>query len=101
MRHALAPGSVLVLSHATDENRPEDAAKIVGLYRSTANPLRTRNRAEVAELFTGWDLVEHGLVWAPLWLPESLADVPDHPELSGAHASAGYKRRGRWLAADA
>jgi SAM-dependent methyltransferase len=91
LRGALAPGSVLVLSHATDENRPEDAAKIVQLYRGTANPLRMRSREEVAELFAGWDLVEPGLVWAPLWRPESAEDVGEHPERAGIHAGVGYK----------
>ncbi len=91
LRDAVAPGSFLVLSHATDENRPEDAAKIVELYQNTTNPLRMRDRAEVAELFIGWDLVEPGLVWAPLWRPESPADVGEHPELAGIYAGVGYK----------
>lgn len=92
LRDSLAPGSFLALSHATYENRPEDAAKIEDLYRSTANPLRMRERDEVSKLFTGWDLVDPGLAWAPLWRPESPSDVGEHPELSGLHAGVGYKR---------
>jgi SAM-dependent methyltransferase len=92
LRDALAPGSYLVLSHATHENRPEDAAKIEELYRGTANPLRFRDRAEVAALFDGWELVEPGLTWAPLWRPESASDIGEFPELSGIHAGVGYRQ---------
>jgi SAM-dependent methyltransferase len=92
LREGLAPGSHLVVSHATHENRPDDAAKIVELYRGTANPLRMRDRDEVARLLDGWELVEPGLTWAPLWRPESPADIGDHPELAGVHAGVGYKR---------
>jgi SAM-dependent methyltransferase len=90
LRDALAPGSVLVMAHGTDENRPEDVAKVIELYKGTANPLRTRDHDEVVALFDGWDLVEPGVVWAPLWRPDSA--VGPHPEKAGVWVGVAYKR---------
>jgi hypothetical protein len=41
--------------------------------------------------FSGLTLVEPGVVWAPLWRPESPADVPDHPEASGNYVGVARK----------
>jgi SAM-dependent methyltransferase len=90
-RAALPSGSMLVISHGTDENRPEDAAKVVALYRGTANPLKMRSRAEVSALFDGWELVEPGLVCAPLWRPDSPEEIGEHPEAIPVYAGAAYK----------
>jgi SAM-dependent methyltransferase len=90
-RDAFAPGSLLVISHATDENRPDDVAKVIELYKNTAHPLRTRDRDEVFALFAGWELLAPGLVWAPLWRPESPGSVDEHPELSGIWAGVARK----------
>ena len=46
----------------------------------------------MARFFTGWDLVEPGLVWAPQWHPDSPDDVGEHPELSGNLVGVGRKR---------
>jgi SAM-dependent methyltransferase len=90
-RDAFVPGSLLVMSHATDENRPDDVAKIIELYKATANPLRTRDRGEVRALFDGWELVEPGLVWAPRWRPETPGSVGEHPERAGVWAGVARK----------
>jgi SAM-dependent methyltransferase len=91
LRQSLAPGSVLVLSHGTHEGRPEDAAKLAELYKSTANPLRMRDRSAVLELFDGFELIDPGLVWAPLWRPDS-PDAGDAPERSGVYVGVGHQR---------
>jgi hypothetical protein len=91
LRAALAPGSYLVLSHATSEGRRVESQRVVELYRNTANALHMRDRVDVAPLFAGFELVEPGLVWAPQWRPESPEDVEDAPERSGIHVGVGRK----------
>jgi S-adenosyl methyltransferase len=41
---------------------------------------------------SGFDLVAPGVVFLPLWHPDSPADVDDHPERSSGYAVVG--RRG-------
>ncbi|RAJ43742.1 S-adenosyl methyltransferase [Kitasatospora sp. SolWspMP-SS2h] len=68
---ALPSGSYLALSHATgDFAAPEDAAKGPAVYRSATAQLSMRTRAQVLRFFDGLDLLEPGLVTAPLWRPD-------------------------------
>jgi hypothetical protein len=64
---ALAPGSYLVLSHGTFDFHPQLAGRISGAYNQGGITLRPRTRAEVEPFFDGLELVEPGLVTAPLW----------------------------------
>lgn len=69
-RAALCPGSYLVLSHVTGDDR--DAATmraITDIYDEATAPLVPRTRAEVSRFFTGFDLVEPGLVFLSQWRP--------------------------------
>jgi hypothetical protein len=71
LRDALAPGSYLVLSHGTTEDRPSVARAAEKVYdQAVAAPLRMRSRAELLPLFDGFELLEPGLVPMPLWRPE-------------------------------
>jgi hypothetical protein len=74
----LAPGSHLAISHGSIPPQtalPADVEATEEVYRSrTATPVRGRTEAEVARFFTGFDLVEPGLVWVPAWRP-----APDDP----------------------
>ncbi|MDL5155092.1 SAM-dependent methyltransferase [Actinomycetospora termitidis] len=87
-RDALAPGSHLVLSHATADGVPERAVDHVALYRRTDTPMSMRPHAEVLRFFDGFSLVEPGLVWFSLWRP-------DHPVGEGAERLPGYAGVGR------
>jgi hypothetical protein len=46
----------------------------------------------VEALFSGFDLIDPGVVWVPEWRPESPDDVGDRPEASGVYAAVGRKR---------
>ncbi len=82
LRDALAPGSYLVLSHGTDENNPVLARAAEKLYnRAVSTQAHARSRAEILRLFDGFDLVGPGLVYVPMWQPDSPADVPSDPSL--------------------
>jgi hypothetical protein len=85
----LQPGSFLVISHATGEGAPGAAAQTQDLCQSATATAHTRTRSEIMRFFTGFDLVEPGLVSPPRWRPDSGA-----PEISErAWFSAGVGRR--------
>ncbi|MFE1963329.1 SAM-dependent methyltransferase [Streptomyces sp. NPDC059479] len=93
LRDALAPGSLLVLTHASYDRlplTPEQADGAVGVYRNIRNPLVMRSRAETARFFDGFELVEPGLVFMPEWRP----DCPDAQEDPYAYSGiAGVGRK--------
>jgi SAM-dependent methyltransferase len=81
LRDALAPGSYLVLGHATDESSKPDVAQAAEkVYnRSVSTQIHMRSRAEILRFFDGFDLVEPGLAFPPLWRPDSPGDGPSDP----------------------
>ncbi|MFF5468296.1 SAM-dependent methyltransferase [Streptomyces achromogenes] len=92
LREALAPGSLLILTHATYEGIPlpaERAEGAVDVYKDIRNPLIMRSRDEVARFFEGYDMVEPGLVQMPHWRPDSA------PEDEDPYAFAGFAGVGR------
>ncbi|MEJ3744748.1 SAM-dependent methyltransferase [Actinomycetes bacterium KLBMP 9797] len=88
---ALAPGSLLVIAHATHESRPEEYRKLMEMSRHTTTPLAMRTHAEILRFFDGFEFVEPGLVWVPTWRPESDEDVPAQPEMSVNYGGVGRK----------
>lgn len=92
LRDALAPGSYLALSHATADYRTRVARQVSAVYEDAAASVTLRSREEIAALFDGFDLVEPGLVQAPLWRPE----VQPPPEsVENIWLYAGVGRLGR------
>jgi SAM-dependent methyltransferase len=80
LRDALAPGSLLLLTHASYEGiplPPEQAVGTVDVYKDIRNPLIMRSRDEIARFFEGYDMVEPGLVPMPHWRPETETWNPD------------------------
>jgi SAM-dependent methyltransferase len=88
-RDAIAPGSYLVIGHGARESRPE-ADDLVEISRQTTTPMTLRTADEIARFFDGFDLLEPGLVWAPLWRPDGPA--PEDPQRSGNLAGVGRRR---------
>jgi hypothetical protein len=91
-REALAPGSHVVVSHATHEGRPDQADSHAALYRRTGTPMTMRSRREVGALLDGFDLVDPGLVFLPQWRPEPDSPAHERPEQFTGLAAVG--RRG-------
>jgi SAM-dependent methyltransferase len=79
-RDAVVPGSYLVMSHATHDSQPEKTEAVEDLYRRRDNPVWFRSLAQVRQIFDGLTIVEPGVVWQPLWRPDSPDDVDDNPE---------------------
>jgi SAM-dependent methyltransferase len=90
-RDALAPGGHLVISHGTGDSRPDVWARMVAMSQSTAYPLTPRSREQVSRFFTGLELVDPGVVWAPLWHPEQPEDVDGDPGASSNWVGVGRK----------
>ncbi len=70
-RAALAPGSVVALSHASDDvDDPEVAAAVragADAYRGSATEMTLRPRHDIATLLDGLEIVEPGLVDLTDW----------------------------------
>ena len=65
---AVAPGSYLVISHATSEDIGTDAAgQVRELYAQASAPAVFRSRAEVARFFEGLELVPPGIGNVAAW----------------------------------
>jgi S-adenosyl methyltransferase len=68
-----APG-YLALTHGSQQDQPAPALDGMKrgerVYQRTATPFVNRDRDRIAAFFTGYDLVEPGLVTLPLWRPE-------------------------------
>ena len=80
LRDAAAPGSYLVVSHVTNQDNPGLAVAAERVYNARAADGQARSYAEILKFFGSWELTEPGLVYAPLWQPDSPEDVPRHPE---------------------
>ncbi|MFH9861429.1 SAM-dependent methyltransferase [Streptomyces sp. NPDC017202] len=83
---ALAPGSLLVLTHASYEGIPLPQGRAEGavdVYKDIRNPLVMRSRDEIARFFEGYDMVEPGLVPMPHWRPETAPEDEDPYAFSG------------------
>jgi hypothetical protein len=83
---ALAPGSALILTHASYEGIPlpqQRAEGAVDVYKDIRNPLIMRSRDEIARFFEGYDMVEPGLVPPPHWRPETAPEDEDPYAFSG------------------
>ncbi|HEX4701857.1 MAG TPA: SAM-dependent methyltransferase [Pseudonocardiaceae bacterium] len=74
-RDRLAAGSMVVITHATMDGVPDEVTKAAPMYRASKESMHDRSRAEITGLFTGWNLVEPGVVFTPQWRPDYPADT--------------------------
>lgn len=79
LRDALPPGSYLVISHGTPQDRSDTVEAVTKVYRRAIaqGHAQTRTHQEILAFFHGFDLVPPGLVHGPLWRPDSPDDIPD------------------------
>jgi SAM-dependent methyltransferase len=91
LRDCLAPGSYVAISQPTNDARVDEATRVEGMIERLPTPFRYANRASFERLFTGWDVVEPGVVWIPQWHPDSPDNVGEHPERSMVYAGVGRK----------
>jgi hypothetical protein len=91
-REAMAPGSYLAVSHATVDGVGELMRDHERIYQRSATPIYARTRAQVQALFDGFELVEPGVVFLPLWRPD-----PEEPPVERPERFSGYAAVGRVL----
>ena len=87
-REALAPGSLLLISHASSDGDPDHADEHAELYRGAGTPMTMRSREQITALFDGFTLLDPGVVYLPLWRPDNPATVPVSPERFTGYAGA-------------
>jgi hypothetical protein len=95
LRSALAPGSYLVLAHATVDDLvfdPQLLKRTQDVYRrQTSTPLTPRTKSDVIRFFDGFELIEPGLTWLNQWRPEPdmVDEFKDNPQMSSFHVGVG------------
>jgi SAM-dependent methyltransferase len=71
LRHAVAPGSILVISHLTADSDPEGMGRFIDVLTNTPDAAVSipRSRDQVERFFAGFDLVDPGIVAVDQWRP--------------------------------
>jgi hypothetical protein len=90
-RDAVARGSYLAITHSSSDfpaNRNEETGEM--MKRSQIN-ISLRSRAEILELFKGFELVKPGLVSTSQWHPDRDADAAVDAAEDGMYAGVGRK----------
>lgn len=93
----LVPGSYLVLGVWTYDDVPPEVYELyVETSRKTTTPARPRDYDTVVHFFDGFELLEPGVVHAPLWRPEGPDDLGlDNPGRAATWVGVAIKRRDR------
>jgi len=93
LHDAMASGSYLALTHASADTLDRASAEQgEALYKRATAPLRFRSRDGILRLFEGFELIDPGLVFIPLWRPESADDLMlDTPDRIANYAGVGRK----------
>ncbi|MDL4770816.1 MULTISPECIES: SAM-dependent methyltransferase [Thermomonosporaceae] len=83
IRDVVAPGSALVISHATADFSPEPSREAARLFSEASScPLVLRGEQEIGRYFGDFELADPGLVPTTLWRPKGPA--------RGAHQALMY-----------
>ncbi len=90
-REATVSGSYLLISHVTYEDQPPEILEALRYVHRNAMQLIPRSWAEIAVCFTGYTMVEPGLVPTPLWRPEPAYSNGLHQRAFGHYAGVGFK----------
>jgi SAM-dependent methyltransferase len=92
LKDALAPGSVLVITHGASDVTPQRTAQGSAIYRNAGTAVRARSRDEFAAFFAGWDMVEPGFTTVFRWRPDSDGATDGlTDEQAGLHAGVARK----------
>jgi SAM-dependent methyltransferase len=92
LRDALAPGSHLAIQHATNDAQPPETVAMLKMWNANSpEPMYWRSREEISALFTGYTLLEPGVVFLPDWRPDHELQPEAHPERFASYAALGRK----------
>ncbi|PJE97140.1 hypothetical protein CUT44_14255 [Streptomyces carminius] len=82
---ALAPGSVVVLTHATDDFAPEMMAEVEAIYNAAGRGSVTgqlRSREVIEGFMDGLELVAPGVVPVHRWRPETSGELLENDKIN-------------------
>ncbi len=68
-REIMAPGSYIAISHAHHQGDEEAVRHLISIYRSANAPLILRSGGQIERLFSGFELLEPGVVQVNKWHP--------------------------------
>jgi hypothetical protein len=92
LRDAAAPGSLLAIQHATHDGQPEATINMLEMWNSRSpEPMQWRTREQIIELFSGFTLLDPGVVFLPLWRPAPDQPVETDPQRFASYAGVGVK----------
>jgi trans-aconitate methyltransferase len=75
---ALAPGSFVGASIATDDFAPVPLAQVQRVYEAYGETVRWRSKAQAEKFFAGLEILDPGIVQVHKWRPEAgAAPIPD------------------------
>ncbi|NUP46680.1 MAG: hypothetical protein HOW97_05115 [Catenulispora sp.] len=71
LRDAIAPGSFLIMQHASHDDQPSETIAMLEMWNAKSpEPMYWRTAAQIEALFDGFTLLKPGVVPLPLWRPE-------------------------------
>jgi len=94
-RAVMADGSFLAITHVTGDHQGENLTEATDVIKESRSPdqVTLRTRAQVTELFTGFEIVEPGLVGCGEWRPSGPADISDASDMNMlVYAGIGSKK---------
>jgi hypothetical protein len=94
LRDAMAPGSFLILQHASHDSQPDDTIKMLQMWNANSpEPMYWRTHDDIENLFDGFTILEPGVVPLPLWRPdaEERERAAQNPERYASYAAVGTK----------
>jgi len=94
LREAMAPGSYLIVQHASHDGQSGDIIKMLQMWNANSpEPMYWRTHDEIESLFEGFVILEPGVVQLPLWRPdaEDRERAVQNPERYASYAAVGTK----------
>lgn len=91
LSQALPSGSYVAFSHATmDFSSPADRARYEQMFDAGQTDVRARTEDQLADFFTGLQLIEPGLVAAPHWRPDRPSAELPAPDQVAIYGGVGW-----------
>ncbi|WP_344662531.1 SAM-dependent methyltransferase [Catenulispora subtropica] len=94
LRDALAPGSFLILQHASHDGQPRETIAMLEMWNAKSpEPMTWRTAGEIEALLDGFTPLTPGVVPMPLWrpLPEEAERAAQHSDRYASYAAVAVK----------
>ena len=88
---AVVPGSYLAITHSSQDFPANRNRQTQNMLKQSQINISLRTRAEILDLFKGFELVPPGLVSTSQWHPDRAADAAVDPAEDGMYAGVGRK----------